>query len=161
MGPSVPRSHYDQTNNSANSNYVCGRIRQHQKTLSKNSPCNKKTKSSYQNIKSSCQNTTWYTARYDERLQNFIEYVRAQDSKAWDRAYLEGLTIKNADQTHSDANSVPTKWTRALHSKAVFSVATHRMPGWWTTKNDDIHLKHWTQKINQKTMIIAATLQRT
>ena len=47
--------------------------------------------------------------RYYEHLQHFIEYVRAQESKEWDRAYLEGLTMKNGGQTHSDANSLPTK----------------------------------------------------
>ena len=38
---------------------------------------------------------------YYEHLQHFIEFIRAQESQEWDRAYLEGLTMKDGGRAVS------------------------------------------------------------
>jgi len=53
-----------------------------------------------------------------ECLQNFIEYVRAQEDPAeWDRAYLEGMAQALESKTKSDGGS--NAESLALHSKGI------------------------------------------
>jgi len=53
-----------------------------------------------------------------ECLQNFIEYVRAQEDPAeWDRAYLEGMAQALKSKTKSDGGS--NAESLALHSKGI------------------------------------------